>query len=187
MSARVLTVIIVIVAAIGIVAYMNQDSNNAPQPQAIAGPSLHEAALLGDTAAIQRHIQAGSNLNEKLKDGHGSTPLITAAVFGHADAAIALINGGADLEIVNNDGSTALHTAAFFCRVEIVEALLANGANREVRNNMGSTAHDSVVAPYEAVEPIYQMMEKMLAPLGLKIDYDYVRATRPKIAQILES
>ena len=42
---------------------------------------IHRAALLGDLKAIQQHIKAGTDLNAKEPAG-GSSPLITATVFG---------------------------------------------------------------------------------------------------------
>ena len=81
---------------------------------------IHAATLLGDLEAIEQHIQAGSDLNEK-EPAVGSTPLISAAVFGKTEIARALIEAGADVNLKNNEGSTALHTAAFLCRLEIVE------------------------------------------------------------------
>ena len=54
----------------------------------------------------------------------GSTPLISASLFGKTEIAKLLINAGANLDIQNNDGSTALITASFFCRLEIVKMLL---------------------------------------------------------------
>ncbi len=51
---------------------------------------LHVAAAMGGIEAIQQHIQAGSDLDIK-EPTRGSTPLITAAMFGKTDVALALI------------------------------------------------------------------------------------------------
>ena len=153
-----------------------------PQPPAVP---LHEAAMRGDLTAIQGHIAAQSNLDERDPVG-GSTPLITAAAFGQAAAAKALIDGGAKLDATNNDGSTALHTAAFLCRADIVKALLAAGADKEIRNHAGSTALEAVEVPFEAVKGIYELVEGALGPLGLKLDYARLEAERPQIARLLK-
>jgi len=145
---------------------------------------IHTATLLGDLDAIQQHIKAGSDLDEK-EPAVGSSPLISAAVFGKSDIARALIEAGADVNLINNEGSTALHSAAFLCRVEIVEMLLANGADKNLQNNYGSTALQSVSGPYADVKFIYEQFSRDLGPLGFKLDYEYVEATRPKIAEIL--
>jgi hypothetical protein len=146
---------------------------------------IHAATLLGDLEAIEQHIASGSDLNDR-EPAVGSTPLISAAVFGRTEVAKALIEAGADVNLKNNEGSTALHSAAFLCRMEIVELLLASGADKELLNNYGSTALQSVLAPFADVKPFYDQMSKDLGPLGFKLDYAYVEATRPKIAALLQ-
>jgi len=170
----------------------NQEKSDSSKKEAetsevtVKAPNMdiHTATLLGDLDAIKQHIAAGSDLNEK-EPSMGSTPLISAAVFGKTEIARALIEGGADVNFKNNEGSTALHSAAFLCRVEIVEMLLANGADKELLNNYGSTALQSVTPPFAAVKPIYEQFNKDLGPLGFKLDYAYAEATRPKIAEML--
>jgi len=145
---------------------------------------IHTATLLGDLDAIKQHIAAGSNLDEG-EPTLGSTPLISAAVFGKTEIAKALIEAGADVNLKNNEGSTALHSAAFLCRLEIVEMLLAYDVDKEQLNNYGSTALQSVSAPFTDVKFIYDQFSKDLGPLGFKLDYEYVEVTRPKIAEML--
>jgi hypothetical protein len=146
---------------------------------------IHTATVLGDLDVIKQHIAAGTDLDEK-EPTVGSSPLISAAVFGKTEIARALIEGGADVNLQNNEGSTALHTAAFLCRVEIVELLLGNGIDKSLLNNYGSTARQSLLAPFEDVKPIYDVFSKDLGPLGLKLDYAYLEATRPIIAELLK-
>ena len=146
---------------------------------------IHTATLLGDLDAIKQHIKAGSDLNVK-EPAVESTPLISAAVFGKTEIARALIEAGADVNLKNNEGSTALHSAAFLCRLEIVEMLLGNGADKDLLNNYGSTAQQSVMAPFSDVKFIYDQFSKDLGPLGFKLDYEYVEATRPKIVELLK-
>src|SRR6185369_9232122 len=90
---------------------------------------IHTAVVSGNLDAVKQHIAAGTDLNEKDPFG-GSSPLISAAVFGKTDMAKVLIDAGADLNFQNKDGSTALHTSAFFCRPEIVKLLLDKGADK---------------------------------------------------------
>jgi hypothetical protein len=146
---------------------------------------IHTATLLGDLDAIKQHIKAESDLNVK-EPAVGSTPLISAAVFGKTEIARALIEAGAEVNLKNNEGSTPLHSAAFLCRLEIVEMLLENGADKDLLNNYGSTAQQSVMAPFSDVKFIYDQFSKDLGPLGFKLDYDYVEATRPKIVELLK-
>lgn len=147
------------------------------------GTDIHTAALTGNLKAVQQHIAAGTDLNEK--DPYGSTPLIIAATFGKTEVARALIDAGADVNIPNNERSTPLHIAAFFCRPEIVKMLLENGADKNLRNNYGSTALESITVPFDSVRGVYDQFSKDLGPLGLKLDYEYIIANRDKIADML--
>jgi CubicO group peptidase (beta-lactamase class C family) len=141
------------------------------------------AALQGNIEAIRQHIEAGSDLNDK--DVYGSSPLIIAATFGKTEVARALIEAGADMNITNNDGATALHAAAFLCRTEIVKTLLDNGSNKYLRDSFGNTALGSVAAPFDDVKGIYDSFGQALGPLGLELDYEQIRVTRPQIAEML--
>jgi hypothetical protein len=156
-------------------------SPTAPKPPSVG---LIEAAATGNLEAIQQHIKAGSDLNEK-EPSRGSSPLITATVFGQTGVAKALIEAGADLDYKNNDGSTPLITAAFFCRTEIVKTLLENGADKDVRNNAGRTALDAVAGPFVDMKPTYDQLRAALGPLGIELDYERIKMTRPKIAEML--
>jgi uncharacterized protein len=151
---------------------------NAPEE------SVNTAAYNGNVEALKQHVAAGSNLNEP-DPTSGSTALITAATFDKREAVKVLIEGGADLNLQNREGSTPLHTASFLCRTEIVEMLLKAGANKEAMNKVGSTALNGVEGPFEQMKPIYDLLGVVLGPLGLKLDYERITATRPKIAEML--
>jgi len=174
----------------------NSSDNQAPQtntnvpvteankPQAPA-MDIHTAVISNNIEAIKQHIASGSDLNQKDPFG-GSSPLITAALFEKTDIVKLLIEAGADINFTNNDGSTALHTAAFFCRPEIVKLLLANGSDKTIINKMGATAYDSVAGEFKTIKPAYDMLGQSLAPMGLVLDYDQLKKTRPIIAEILK-
>lgn len=147
--------------------------------------SIHEAAFMGNVKELKAHIQAKSDLNQK--DSYGSAPLSIAALFGKSEIAKLLIEAGADVNVRSGDGSTPLHSAAFFCRTEIVKMLLDKGADISLRNNYGSTALESVSGPFSDVKPIYDQFSKDLGPLGFKLDYAYVEASRPEIAKMILS
>lgn len=162
------------------------DSSSTGQEQpAVKPPSrtIHEAAFLGDLQLLQAHLAADTDLNQR--DEYGSTPLIIATTFGKTAAAQLLIEAGADLNATGADGGTPLHTAAFYCRTDIVKSLLAKGADHSIRNQYGSTALESVDAPFASVKPVYDQISKDLGPLGFKLDYDYLVATRPQIADMI--
>ncbi len=165
---------------------LNQDINIEQSPQEKPSMSINQAALQGNSAEIRKHIAAGSNLNETEPAG-GSTPLITASLFGKKDVVELLLANGAEINFQNNDGSTALHVASFFCHPEIVSLLLEQGADMNIHNNSGSTPLMSVMAPMVNVKGIYQYFSSTLGPLGLNIDLDYIEKTRPVIADLLKS
>jgi len=156
-----------------------------PEPPDI---SLFEAAVAGNLDAVKQHIAAGTDLN--LKDpnpvGNKDTALGMAAAFGKTDVAIALIEGGADLDTRNKDGSTPLHAAAFLCYPEIVQALVDKGADKNARNNSGGTALEGVELPWAVAKGIYELFDAILfKPLGAPLDYERIQETRPEIVEIL--
>lgn len=186
--------LVLVVAFFAVINSGNKDASALPEANNILLENeslppkvgLQEAVLEGNAEAIRQHIKAGSDLDEKEPTG-GSSPLITAVVLGKTEIALLLIEGGADLNLQNEEGSTPLHTAAFFCRVQIVETLLANGADQYIKNKAGSTALDAVTAPFEAVKEVYDYFQQTLAPLGLKLDYEQIQKDRPRIAEMLRS
>jgi hypothetical protein len=193
-SIKTITIVMFVTTLLNIAACGNKDRNSikdkgqTSESQITVKPpktDIHTAALMGDLKAIHQHIKAGSDLDEK--DEYGSTPLIIAATFGKTEIARALIDAGADVNCRNNDGSTPLHIAAFFCRTEIVRVLLDNGADKNLENNFGSTALESVAGPFDHVEGIYDQFSKDLGTLGLKLDYEYIQETRPRIAEMLSN
>lgn len=145
---------------------------------------LITAAALGNNEAIKMLIDAGASINNQNNDG--STALHTAIVFGKTEVAKTLIESGINLNIQNNDGSTALHIASFFCRENIVESLLQNGADRSVKNKWGNTAREGVESSFENVKDTYYSIGKSLIPMGIELDYEHIKTSRPKIAKILQ-
>ena len=186
-SLRVGTFAVLVISLFSFIQFGNKTYNtsNSTKPIIQQTINLHQAVISGDIKAVHEQIKAGADINIKDPSG-GSSPLITAAVFGKTEIAKALIDAGADLNLTNNEGSTPLITAAFFCRTEIVEALLANGADKTIKNNAGSTAFDTVSTPFENVKPIYDYFGSAFQSLGLELDYDYLESTRPVIAEMLE-
>jgi hypothetical protein len=164
-----------------------EESKQGSSQNEVQAPDIdiHSAVISGNLEAVKQHILAGSDLNEKDPFG-GSSPLISACVFGQPEIAQALIDAGVDINFQNNDGSTALISAAFFGRPEIVKMLLDKGADKSIQSNFGSTAYQSVSGPYSDVKPVYEMMDKQLGPLGLKLDFEYLEKIRPVIAEQLK-
>lgn len=146
---------------------------------------IHTAVVTDNQEAVKQHIAAGTNINEKDPFG-GSSPLISACVFGKPEVAKILIDAGADINFQNNDGSTALHTSAFFCHPDIVKMLLDKGADKTIKNKYGATPYDMVAGTFESAKEGYDMMGQILGPMGLKLDYENIQKTRPVIAEMLK-
>ena len=168
----------------------NTNGESEPRTQKLAKvkpPKLdiHAAALMGDLDAIQQHIAAGTDLEQKDPIG-GSTPLITACVFGNAEVANVLMEAGADLEAKNNDGSTPLHCAALFCYPDIVQSLLDHGADKMSVNNRGEHPSVAVQGTFEEMVPVYDFFNEQLGPLGFKLDYNELKKNRPVITALLK-
>lgn len=146
---------------------------------------IHTAVVNGNVEVVKQHLAAGTDINAKDPFG-GSSPLISACLFGKTEMAKLLIDAGADLNFRNNDGSTPLHTAAFFCRPELVALLLKKGADKSIKNKYGQTAYETVAGPFADTKKVYDMLGKMLGPMGLKLDYAWLEKTRPEIAAMLK-
>jgi hypothetical protein len=164
-----------------------QETSEASGTTEVKAPEvdIHTAVITDNLDALRQHIAARSNINEKDPFG-GSSPLISACVFGKPEAAKILIDAGADINFQNNDGATALHTSAFFCRKEIVAMLLEKSADKTIKDKFGSTPYMSVSLPFAQVKDVYDMMGNILSPMGLKLDYAHIEKTRPEIAEMLK-
>ena len=78
-------------------------------------------------------LSAGASAD--LRWGELNTPAILhAALFGSKRALKALLTGGANVELKNDDGNSALHAAAVKGEVACLELLLSAGAELEVRH-----------------------------------------------------
>lgn len=145
--------------------------------------NLHEAAMQNNLEAINSHIQAGSDLEEKEPTG-GSTPLIVASVFGNDQIVEALIKGGADLNAQNNEQSTALLTAAFFAHPKVVQMLIDAGADQTITDKNGTTAAALASTEWSPeLEGVYQLV---FGVLQMELDLDRIKKDRVEVAKIFE-
>jgi hypothetical protein len=150
--------------------------------------SLFEAAVAGNLEAVKQHIAAGTDLNQVDPNPLGSkgSSLQAAAAFGYTEVAVALIEGGADVNQKDKEGQTPLHTAALFCYPKIAQALLDNGADKTIKDNDGSTAMEMVVFPWEIAKGIYELLDGIIfKPAGKPLDYNRIQKTRPLVAAII--
>jgi ankyrin repeat protein len=95
----------------------------APPPDPV--PELIEAAAAGELEAVLAALAAGVPV-DTLREGN--TALHWAAVRGHAEVVIALLEAGADVSRADGSGRTALAFASRTGSLEIVRLLLLRGA-----------------------------------------------------------
>ncbi|KAJ3370678.1 hypothetical protein GGF31_003992 [Allomyces arbusculus] len=75
-------------------------------------------------------------------DETGSTGLMQAACFGHANVVKRLLEAGADADLQDNNGWTALMWATNNNQAHVVELLLDRGVDADVRSVTGKTVRD---------------------------------------------
>lgn len=112
------------------------------------GTPLHFAALNNDTAAIRKLVSEGADIDAQTSaaGGVGSlpggrlTPLHVAAAMQREDAALLLLELGADPTIVSGYRDTALHLAVSNGEVRLTEALVrARGVDINALQGIGMT------------------------------------------------
>ena len=105
-----------------------------------------------DLNTVNQHIAYGSDLN--IQDGtFSNTPLNFAGIYGLTEIANALVEAGADLNLVNADNFTPLCNAAAWGHTEVVTILLDAGADLsakcfETQIGVSVTLSIAVGAPY---------------------------------------
>jgi uncharacterized protein len=103
-----------------------------------AVPPLVEAAARGDTAAVQRLLDAGAAVNAR--DGRGRNAVLAATQGGHVAAARLLVARGADVNAQDDIQDSAFLLAGARGHTEIVRLALAAGADLRLTNRYGGTA-----------------------------------------------
>lgn len=98
----------------------------------------YEAAATGQTASL-RHLDPAQIA---AKGPGGWSVLHLSSYFGHFEAAVWLIEAGADVNARAAQGITPLHLAASRGHQAIVQTLVAQGADRSLRTDNGHTAAD---------------------------------------------
>ena len=126
----------------------NTVNTNVEQPTVDLLISVQE----NDLNTVNQHIAYGSDLN--IQDGtFSNTPLNFAGIYGLTEIANALVNAGADLNLVNADNFTPLCNAAAWGHTEVVTILLDAGADLsakcfETQIGVAVTLSIAVGAPY---------------------------------------
>ena len=113
---------------------------------------LITAVLDDDLDTVNQHIAYGSDLN--VQDGtFSNTSLNFAGIYGLTDIADALVDAGADLNLINDDNFTPLCNAAAWGHTSIVTILLDAGADLsakcfETQIGVSVTLSIAIGAPY---------------------------------------
>ena len=98
--------------------------------------ALHIAAARNSIKVMNFLIKNKANVNAKTELTE-ETPLFYAVQEGQADAIMALINNGADVNAENIEGETPIFTAMRNNRAELMSILINNGADVNHKNKEG--------------------------------------------------
>ncbi len=92
---------------------------------------IAEASYRGDTAAIERLLQEGADVNASRVDG--STAIHWAVYQDDLETAERLIDAGADVTLATREGVTPIHIASLHGNTGMIAALLRAGADARQR------------------------------------------------------
>ena len=99
---------------------------------------LHHCAENGFTTSVKRLLSI-RNINVNVKSLNGWSPLHWAAVYGHVEIALLLLQNGAEVNARSINGVTPLHYAAMYGHVDILHLLLHYGAEVNARDRLDRT------------------------------------------------
>jgi ankyrin repeat protein len=105
---------------------------------------LHWAATFNKRDAVELLLANKANMNIKVEK-YGWTPLRLAVIHGHMAAAEALLNGGSDPNVKDDQNIPLLHQAIIRGNKEMVELLLDKKADVNIKDSEGETSLDEAV------------------------------------------
>lgn len=120
-------------------------TTGAPAPGPVATADIWSAAALGDVDAIERHLDAGAEIDgtfvEEGTPGSGGTALHIAVLADQTEAVRFLIEKGADVNVraKNQKENAPLHWAVVYGRAEAVDLLVQHGADVKAKDAEGET------------------------------------------------
>ncbi|ETP23447.1 hypothetical protein F441_03434 [Phytophthora nicotianae CJ01A1] len=97
----------------------------------------HLAIIAGDLELLEFVLESGATLDDS--DDCGASPLTTALLGRHYQAADMLVAYGCDVDHVNATLQTSMHVLALFGDLSAVQWLLARGADLETRDAGGNS------------------------------------------------
>ncbi|KAL8697865.1 MAG: hypothetical protein Q9201_006889 [Fulgogasparrea decipioides] len=104
--------------------------------------ALHHATVSQSVDILTTLLECSADI--MAHDAFGRTVLhylVANRKTGHADYIDALLDGGLDIEALDNRMNTALHTACLYGGLEAVEHLLKRGASAVVEGERGTPLH----------------------------------------------
>ncbi|HEX7108631.1 MAG TPA: ankyrin repeat domain-containing protein [Aestuariivirga sp.] len=158
-------------------------------PSMARAAPIHDAARMGDVAAITAALDAGADVNAV--DG-GGTPLYFAVKRGHLAAAKLLIERGAKVNVGSRYWGYLLTIASAQLRVDLMTLLLEHGANPNSTFDGESVLHVAVKygclacvkllveAGADVNAPTYDSHASRRTPIHIAIRYGY-----PEVADYL--
>ena len=126
------------------------------------------ATMRNDSASVRRLLEAGADPNYALPDKEKTKVLVVAGAYQSTEAAIALLDGGANPNVADRRGRTPLHLAAEAGSLALVRKLVAKGANLNAKTEK--------IAPPE--DFIYRLPGGEQTPLLLAAKYNHVDVMR---------
>lgn len=111
-----------------------------PAEQVASLPSprtIHEAAIYGDAAAIDRFLATGVSID--VVDEGGVTPLMYASYHVHPETVEHLLAKGANPALLSKNGKNALLLAAETGNIGAIRALVAKGVSVNSKTTTGRT------------------------------------------------
>lgn len=130
--------------------------------------ALAFATMKNDSASIRFLAKAGADADYALPDKDKTKMLLLAAAYDSTEAAIALLDGGANPNIADRRGRTPLHIAAQAGSLELVRKLVSKGANLNART-------EKMSAP---AGEVFRMPSGEQTPLLLAAKFDRVDVMR---------
>jgi ankyrin len=118
---------------------------DAPENYQSGSTRLYHAARYGWCSAIKSLLEQGADVHLG-RPFQGRTPLHAAAVAGHSNAAVLLLDAGARVNDCDQHGWTALHFAAGHNHPKMCKLLMSRGASLDARTNGGDDPEHKSVA-----------------------------------------